>query len=65
MAITGVMLVVGAFWGRAGGLILVGLIAAIATVGGTASEDLEGTRLAYAPRPWARCATATTSEPVR
>ncbi len=49
MAVTGVMLVVGAFWGRAGGLILVGLIAAVATVGGTASEDLEGTRLAYAP----------------
>ena len=49
MAVTGVMLVLGAFWGRAGGLILVGLIAAIATVAGTASEDLEGTRLAYAP----------------
>ena len=38
MAVTGVMLVLGAFWGRAGGLILVGLVAAVATLGGTASE---------------------------
>lgn len=49
MAITGVMLVLGAFWGRAGGLILVGLIAAIATVGGTASGDWEDTRLSITP----------------
>ncbi|WP_159081378.1 PspC domain-containing protein [Nocardioides sediminis] len=49
MAITGVMLVVGAFWGRAGGLILVGLVAAVATAATTASEDIEGSRLSYAP----------------
>lgn len=49
MAITGTMLVVGAFWGRAGGLILVGLLAALATVAGTASDDWEDTRLSYAP----------------
>ena len=49
MAITGVMLVLGAFWGRAGGLILVGLVAAVATVGATASGDWEGSRLTYTP----------------
>ena len=31
LAITAVMLLVGSFWGRAGGLVLVGLIAAVAT----------------------------------
>lgn len=31
VAVCGVMLVVGAFWGRAGGLILVGLVAAVVT----------------------------------
>ena len=40
----------GAFWGRAGGLILVGLIAALATLGGTASDDWEGTRLVLRAR---------------
>jgi phage shock protein PspC (stress-responsive transcriptional regulator) len=49
MAVTGVMLVLGAFWGRAGGLILVGLLAAVATVGGTASDDWEGTHMSIAP----------------
>ena len=33
LGITAVMLLVGAFWGRAGGLILLGLVAAIATAG--------------------------------
>jgi hypothetical protein len=49
LAMTGLMLVLGAFWGRAGGLILVGLLAAVATLGATASDDWEGTRLAYSP----------------
>lgn len=49
MVITGVMLVVGAFWGRAGGLILLGLVAAVATAAGTASQDIEGSRLSYTP----------------
>lgn len=49
MAITGVMLVLGAFWGRAGGLILVGLVAAAATAGSTASDDWDGSRLTYTP----------------
>jgi hypothetical protein len=49
MAITGVMLVLGAFWGRAGGLILVGLVAAVATLGATASGDWESTTMTHAP----------------
>ncbi|WP_457207706.1 PspC domain-containing protein [Nocardioides sp. P5_C9_2] len=49
LAITGAMLVLGAFWGRAGGLILVGLVAAVATLGATASGDWDGTSLTYAP----------------
>jgi hypothetical protein len=44
-----VMLVLGAFWGRAGGLILVGLVAAAATAGSTASDDWDGSRLTYTP----------------
>lgn len=42
LATTGLMLVVGAFWGRAGGLILVGLVAGVATLGATASSEWEG-----------------------
>jgi hypothetical protein len=38
VAICGVMLVVGAFFGRAGGLILVGLLAAVGMAGATASH---------------------------
>jgi phage shock protein PspC (stress-responsive transcriptional regulator) len=49
MAITGAMLVLGAFWGRAGGLIVLGLVAALVTAGGTASGDWEGTTLSYSP----------------
>ena len=39
VATCGVMLVVGAFFGRAGGLILVGLLASVATLMATAAED--------------------------
>lgn len=42
LAIIGSMLVVGAFYGRAGGLILLGLIAATATAGTLAAERMEG-----------------------
>jgi phage shock protein PspC (stress-responsive transcriptional regulator) len=49
MAVTGAMLVLGAFWGRAGGLIVLGLVAALVTAGGTASGDWEGTTLSYSP----------------
>lgn len=49
LALTGAMLVLGAFWGRAGGLILVGLVLAVATLAATATEDFTDTRLVYAP----------------
>jgi hypothetical protein len=35
LALSGVFLLVGAFWGRAGGLILIGLVAAMVTAGAT------------------------------
>ncbi len=48
VAISGVMLLVGAFYGRAGGLILVGLVAAVGLAGATAvdqwdSDDVHAT----------------------
>ena len=42
LGIVAAMLVLGAFWGRAGGLILLGLIATAATAGVTASEHWDG-----------------------
>jgi phage shock protein PspC (stress-responsive transcriptional regulator) len=39
--ISGAMLVLGAFWGRAGGLILVGLLATIGLVGTTAAHEYD------------------------
>ena len=39
VGITGAMLVLGAFWGRAGGLILVGLVSTLALVGSTAHSE--------------------------
>ena len=39
LAVIGVMLTVGAFYGRAGGLILAGLVATVATAGATAADD--------------------------
>lgn len=42
----GVMLLVGAFYGRAGGLIFVGLVAAVATLGATAVDDLADGQIA-------------------
>jgi len=41
VGITGAMLVLGAFWGRAGGLILVGLLATVGLVGTTASHEFD------------------------
>ena len=41
LAVCGVMLLVGAFFGRAGGLILVGLVAALATLAATAIQDVD------------------------
>ena len=42
VGITGVMLLVGSFFGRAGGLILVGLISTMFLVGATVSDNWEG-----------------------
>jgi len=47
---SGVMLVVGAFYGRAGGLILLGLIAAVATAGATAAQEVDAERIDETPQ---------------
>lgn len=49
LGITAVMLVLGSFWGRAGGLVLVGLVAAAATGLTTAAHSWDEQRLSYAP----------------
>ena len=43
VGITGVMLLVGAFYGRAGGLILLGLLTSIGLAGATAADNWDGT----------------------
>ena len=43
VGITGVMLLVGAFYGRAGGLILLGLLTTVGLAGATAADNWEGT----------------------
>jgi phage shock protein PspC (stress-responsive transcriptional regulator) len=48
-AVVGVMLVIGSFFGRAGGLILVGLIAALVTGVGLASEKVDGDKIEVTP----------------
>lgn len=51
VGVTGVMLVLGAFWGRAGGLIFVGLVATVALVISIAAQELdwESDRIVVAP----------------
>ncbi len=49
VAICGMMLLVGAFFGRAGGIILVGLIATVALVGSTAADRWDGEALSPTP----------------
>lgn len=49
MATCGVMLVLGAFWGRAGGLVVVGLVAALGTATTVLTESVDGGRSTYAP----------------
>jgi phage shock protein PspC (stress-responsive transcriptional regulator) len=39
LALSGVFLLIGAFWGRAGGLILIGLVAAVVTAGVTVGDQ--------------------------
>jgi len=42
VGITGAMLALGAFWGRAGGLILVGLVSTLVLVGTVAADEYDG-----------------------
>lgn len=49
VGITGVLLLVGAFWGRAGGLILLGFISAIGLAGATAAGEFDGESLHVRP----------------
>ena len=49
VAICGVMLVIGAFFGRAGGIILLGLIATVGLVGATAASEWEGDQVHVTP----------------
>ena len=45
----GVMLLVGAFWGRAGGLIVLGLVASFGLAGATAADQWDGTQRYESP----------------
>ena len=45
----GVMLLVGAFFGRAGGLILVGMLASVGLAGATIAQDVEGADITRRP----------------
>jgi phage shock protein PspC (stress-responsive transcriptional regulator) len=49
LGITALMLVVGSVWGRAGGLIALGVVAAVVTAAATASSSFPDDRLSYAP----------------
>jgi len=49
LGIITVMLLVGAFWGRAGGLIALGVIAAIATLGATLGSQFPDEDITYTP----------------
>ncbi|HEY0891142.1 MAG TPA: PspC domain-containing protein [Nocardioides sp.] len=51
VGVSGLMLVLGAFWGRAGGLILVGLVSTLALVASVGADewDWEGDRVAVRP----------------
>ncbi len=50
LGIIGAMLLLGAFWGRAGGLIFLGLVAAVATAGATVTEHWDGGKETHHPR---------------
>lgn len=56
LALTGAMLLLGAFWGRAGGLIFIGLMLVVGTLGATAADNIETDPVIHAP---------TTSDAVR
>jgi phage shock protein PspC (stress-responsive transcriptional regulator) len=50
LLVCGVMLLVGAFYGRGGGLIFVGLIAALATLAATAVQDISAGQIDTTPQ---------------
>lgn len=50
LGISGLMLLVGAFFGRAGGLIALGLVAAVATAGATAAGEIDAGRIERTPQ---------------
>ncbi|WP_162599941.1 PspC domain-containing protein [Nocardioides solisilvae] len=49
LGIVAVLLVVGAFWGRAGGLVALGLLASAVMAGSLATEEFRGEHLAVVP----------------
>jgi phage shock protein PspC (stress-responsive transcriptional regulator) len=49
VGVCGVMLLVGAFYGRAGGTILVGLLASLALLGATAAQNVDGGDITRTP----------------
>lgn len=49
LGVSGAMLLLGAFWGRAGGIILLGLVSAAATAGATAAQQVDGGHLDERP----------------
>lgn len=49
VGVVGAMLVLGAFWGRAGGLVLVGLIASVGLVGSIAAQEIDGADIRRVP----------------
>ncbi len=49
LGIIALMLLVGSFWGRAGGLIALGVVAAVATAGATLGNQFPDDRFDYAP----------------
>ncbi len=49
LGIIAAMLVIGSFWGRAGGLIALGLVAAVATAGTTLGNSIDEDNRFYAP----------------
>ena len=49
LALTGVVLLWGAFWGRAGGLIFLGLVLAFGTLGAAAADRADSDTVTYVP----------------
>jgi hypothetical protein len=49
LGLVGAMLVVGSVWGRAGGLILLGLLTAVGLAGATAAQEWDGDRITETP----------------